>query len=848
MVTMLKVQMYKLVFILLLLSVSICDCYAGVRLYARATQPPTCNLGDYWVDTDGTAGEKFYICEATNTWVRQVGYGTSANPSFNSVHASGGNLAANNKQVTKAWQTGLGYTADVTSVIHGGKHWIAKTTHTAGSTTEPGVGANYTDAWTEVSGGSTDLSNYLSKTNTTAFTPDADYEPATKKYVDDAITAGGGYTDEMAQDAVGGMFAGNTETGITVTYDDATGKVNFVVASQFDGSQSTTGSAGSIGGMVTASGITGALNLTKTGTTARTVTFPDAAGTVALTSDIIAAPTDATITTTDVTTNNASTTKHGWLLKATAPSSGLRNIVAIDNGETVYKNAALFDATSPSTQASGDAAAVGTAMTAARRDHKHAMPTIPSVAGSDTQVVFNDGGSAFVGDAGMTYNKTTDSLTVAGTITAATFSSSAADGSRRSILPENTSIACSAGGVEEIYNEGGAIKACENDTEYDVILSRDFGTGVGTFLSTPSGANLASALTSALPTSKGGTGLTALGTGVATAMGNAVDTSGGLVTYDADLADLADGSLTGTKVGFADTDNLWTASNVQAALEELNDSINAGAPNGTGAKVHWSQLTGVPAGFADGSDDGTGGGISHATSDGTYYASRNGAWSAFTSGNYTLAMTLTGNTAVTLPTSGTLVAADVSASLTNKTLDVEGTGNSITIVDKVWFAAAGCNNATATSFYDLPTSNAPAAACITGTNTQKGVLDFDAATDESAQVSLALPSDFTGAIDVKYKWLAAATSGSVVWGVQTSCVADAETDDPSWNTASTVTDAAKGTTLQTNDASITGVTATGCAAGELLHLRFFRDADNGSDGMTGDARLIGAEVTLRRAQ
>ena len=194
------------------------------------------------------------------------------------------------------------------------------------------------------------------------------------------------------------------------------------------------------------------------------------------------------------------------------------------------------------------------------------------------------------------------------------------------------------------------------------------------------------------------------------------------------------------------------------------------------------------------------------------------------------------------------MAADVSSTLTNKTIDVEGTGNSITIVDKVWFAAAGCNNTTATSFYDLPTSNPAAAACITGTNTQKGVLDFDAGTDESGQVSLALPSDWTGGIDVKYKWLAAATSGNVVWGVQTSCVADAETDDPSWNTASTVTDAAKGTTLQTNDASITGVTATGCAAGELLHLRIFRDADNASDTMTGDARLIGAEVTLRRAQ
>ena len=78
------------------------------------------------------------------------------------------------------------------------------------------------------SGGAVDLSAYLSKTNTTAFTPTADYHPATMKFVLDSITAGGGYTDEQAQDAVGGMFSGNTETGITVTYDDVTGKINFV--------------------------------------------------------------------------------------------------------------------------------------------------------------------------------------------------------------------------------------------------------------------------------------------------------------------------------------------------------------------------------------------------------------------------------------------------------------------------------------------------------------------------------------------------------------------------------------------------------------------------------------------
>lgn len=40
---------------------------------------------------------------------------------------------------------------------------------------------------------------------------------------------------------------------------------------------------------------------------------------------------------------------------------------------------ALFDATAPSTQAFGDSAAAGSAAVAARRDHKHAMPSDPTV-------------------------------------------------------------------------------------------------------------------------------------------------------------------------------------------------------------------------------------------------------------------------------------------------------------------------------------------------------------------------------------------------------------------------------------------------------------------------------------
>lgn len=187
------------------------------------------------------------------------------------------------------------------------------------------------------------------------------------------------------------------------------------------------------------------------------------------------------------------------------------------------------------------------------------------------------------------------------------------------------------------------------------------------------------------------------------------------------------------------------------------------------------------------------------------------------------------------------------ATLTNKTLDAEGTGNTITLMKRIWLPAAGCNGSTAGSIWDLPASNPAVAACVTGTNTQKGVLDFADGSNLSAQLTYLLPSTWTGAIDAKVKWLSSTTTGDVVWQLSTICVADAETDDPAFNTASTVTDTTKGTTNQTNDAAITGVTTTGCAAGELMHLKIQRDSAHVSDTMAGTARLVGLELVLREA-
>ena len=74
-----------------------------------------------------------------------------------------------------------------------------------------------------------------------------------------AITNGAGYitatlTDEEVQDIVGGMLTGNTESGITVTYQDADGTIDFTVGTL---NQDTTGNAATASALETARNIGG---------------------------------------------------------------------------------------------------------------------------------------------------------------------------------------------------------------------------------------------------------------------------------------------------------------------------------------------------------------------------------------------------------------------------------------------------------------------------------------------------------------------------------------------------------------------------------------------------------------
>jgi hypothetical protein len=71
----------------------------------------------------------------------------------------------------------------------------------------------------------------------------------------------------------------------------------------------------------------------------------------------------------DNTDLNASTSRHGLVVKPVAPAANLMNVPGIVNGETAWSNKPVFDATVP--LASASAAVAGNVTVAAHRNHVH---------------------------------------------------------------------------------------------------------------------------------------------------------------------------------------------------------------------------------------------------------------------------------------------------------------------------------------------------------------------------------------------------------------------------------------------------------------------------------------------
>ena len=138
---------------------------------------------------------------------------------------------------------------------------------------------------------------------------------------------------------------------------------------------------------------------------------------------------------------------------------------------------------------------------------------------------------------------------------------------------------------------------------------------------------------------------------------------------------------------------------------------------------------------------------------------------------------------------------------------------------------------------------------VGASNAQNLVLDFDAATDESAEFGGFMPRHYGGGgITVTIGWIASsATSNNCIWDVSFKRVA-AESEDLDVSTfaaVNSVTDAANGTNGEVMYATVTftnGADMDSVPAGEYFRMRLTRDADNGSDNMTGDAEMLFIEI------
>ena len=140
----------------------------------------------------------------------------------------------------------------------------------------------------------------------------------------------------------------------------------------------------------------------------------------------------------------------------------------------------------------------------------------------------------------------------------------------------------------------------------------------------------------------------------------------------------------------------------------------------------------------------------------------------------------------------------------------------------------------------------PQAVETTATRPELKVLDFDASTAEYAQFSIAMPKSWNlGTVTFQAFWTPSTTNtGDCIFGLQGVACGDSDTADVVFGTAQEVTDAGIGTV---DDVQVTGTSSAMTIAGspaddQYPFFQVYRDAADGSDTFTGDARLLGIKL------
>ena len=126
------------------------------------------------------------------------------------------------------------------------------------------------------------------------------------------------------------------------------------------------------------------------------------------------------------------------------------------------------------------------------------------------------------------------------------------------------------------------------------------------------------------------------------------------------------------------------------------------------------------------------------------------------------------------------------------------------------------------------------------------VLDFDASTNEYAQFAIAMPKSWNlGTVTYQVFWTPSTTNtGNCIFGLQGVSCTEGDTADVVFGTAQEVTDAGIGTVedVQMTSASSAMTIAGSPADDDYTFFQVYRDAADGSDTFTGDARLLGIKL------
>jgi hypothetical protein len=185
---------------------------------------------------------------------------------------------------------------------------------------------------------------------------------------------------------------------------------------------------------------------------------------------------------------------------------------------------------------------------------------------------------------------------------------------------------------------------------------------------------------------------------------------------------------------------------------------------------------------------------------------------------------------------------------------ISGTTASLTLPYQLQFIAGVCQNATASVGMSTPSTLGATAGCHTvaaasGDPAYGYAVFATGGADTELHGQFELPSDWTGAVDATIKWNSnSTTTNDVVWEIAIGCVAAGEAATAiSFNDQAFAADTNLGTVLQFNTVSLTGLTTTGCAAGETAFFIIHRDTDTAGDTLDQDVRLVSITFTLRRS-